>query len=161
MRERERAVGLGRARIENVKIRTKSRDDIPAMLVGLQEIYVNKATRAGLVGLLETKVAPLVGQNKDRPGMDPWPILVLGVLKTGLDCDWGHLEMLANEMKSVRAMMGLREQEDEDMEFERQTLIDNVGVLTPEMLREVNELVVETGHKVVRTKPWRAIARSH
>ena len=39
------------------------------------------------------------------------------------------------------------------MQFERQTVIDNVSLLTPATIREVNELVVAAGHGVVRKKP--------
>ena len=152
MRQRELKFGLGRTRIEDVELRTKSRDDIPALLLGLKAIYVDEDTRERLFRLLETEVAPLVSHDQGRPGMDLWPMLVLGVLKAGLDCDWDRLDMLAHEMKSVRQMMGLGDF-DEGVEFERQTLIDNVSLLTPALLAKVNELAVATGHKVVGKKP--------
>ena len=37
--------------------------------------------------------------------------------------------------------------------YELQTIIDNVYLLTPELLSEVGQLVVESGHAVARKKP--------
>ena len=153
MRTRETELGLGSIRIEDIKINLKSRDDIPALLLGLQAIHGEDDTRERLFELLEQQVAPTVRSDTGRPGMTYWQILVLGVLQVGLDCDWDRLQTLANEMKTVRQMLGLDPLLDDALQFERQTLIDNVSLLTPAMLREVNELVVATGHEVVRKKP--------
>ena len=153
MRTRETAWGLGTVRIEDIEIDTKSRDDIPAILLGLQAIHADDATRERLFELLEQDVTAAVRTDTGRPGMTYWQILVLGVLQVGLDCDWDRLLFLANELNAVRQMLGLDPIFDQDIRFERQTLIDNVSRLTPAILREVNELVVATGHAVVRKKP--------
>lgn len=152
MRNRERAFGLGQTRIEDVKISVKSRDDIPALLIGLQGIYRDEGSRERVFELLKTHVAPHVAHDMGRPGMDLWPILVLGVLKVGLDCDWDRVELLANEMPLVRAMMGLGTL-DEGVEFERQTVIDNVSLLTPQLLKEVSDMVARKGGALARKKP--------
>lgn len=51
-------------------------------------------------------------------------------------------------MKTVRQMLGQYPDMDEDMQFNRQSLIDNVSLLKPEILGEVNVLVVATGQGV-------------
>ena len=160
MRTRETELGLGSIRIEDIKLNLKSRDDIPALLLGLQAIHGDDDTRERLFELLEQQVATTVPSDTGRPGMTYWQILVLGVLQVGLDCDWDRLQTLANEMKTVRQMLGLDPVLDDALQFERQTLIDNVSLLTPAMLREVNELVAATGHEVERKKAWRALARA-
>ena len=38
-------------------------------------------------------------------------------------------------------------------EYERQTVVDNVSLLRPELLVKINQLVVQSGHKVARKKP--------
>ena len=159
MRTRETKLGLGSIRIEDIELDTKSRDDIPAVLLGLQAIYASADTREQLFKLLETKVVPTVRTDTGRPGMTYWQILVLGVLRVGLDCDWDRLQSYANRMSDVRQMLGMDPVLDEGVRFERQTVIDNVSLLTPGILREVNELVVATGHEVVG-KAWRAVARA-
>ena len=102
MRTRETGRGLGSIRIEDIKINTKSRDDIPALLLGLHSIHGSVDTRVRFFVLLENKVAPTVRSDRDRPEMTYWQILVLGILQVGLDCDWDQLQTLANEMKTVR-----------------------------------------------------------
>ena len=41
----------------------------------------------------------------------------------------------------------------QDDTYELQTIIDNVYLLTPELLSEIGRLVVESGHAVARKKP--------
>lgn len=138
--------GLGQTPIGEIDLDPKSRDDIPAVLKGLQLLYAER--RPELWALLEANVCPAADHRLGRPGMELWRILVLGVLKQGLDCDFDRLHELANQHKTVRAMLG---HGDFDMhEYQYQTVVDNVALLTPELLRGVNRLVVETGHRVVK-----------
>ena len=146
-------LALGCTPIEAIPLDVKSRDDIPAILIGLQAIYRNESTRARLKQLLEEQLLPDVRHDTGRPGMCLWEILVLGVLQVGLNCDFDRLEYLAKNAKDLRQMLGLSPVMDEEITFDRQTLIDNVSLLTPSILRQVNDLVVETGHEVVRKKP--------
>ncbi len=60
MRTRETELGLGSIRIEDDQLNLKSRDDIPALLLGLQAIHGAEDTRERLFELLEQKVAPTV-----------------------------------------------------------------------------------------------------
>ena len=64
----------------------KSRDDIPAVLKGLQHLYKEKQEE--LFMLLEKHILPGTHRGVGRPGMEMWRILVLGVLKQGLGCDF-------------------------------------------------------------------------
>ena len=52
-------------------------------------------------------------------------------------------------MDSVRQMLGLDDQMGDRVIFHRQTIIDNVSKLTPELLDEVNQIVVAYGHQEV------------
>ena len=40
-----------------------------------------------------------------RPGMSLWSILVLGVLRLGLNCDYDRVMELANEHRTLREML--------------------------------------------------------
>ena len=140
---------LGQLRIEDIKLDAKSRDDIPALLRGLQHIYKNEKTRSELFALLEAHICPGVDRSVGRPGMNMWKILVLGILKQGLGCDFDRLHELANQHKTVRQMMGHGDFAD-DAYYEYQTVIDNISLLTPELLAEVGKLVVKTGHEVAK-----------
>ena len=58
MRELTRDGGLGRVRIDTIEIGPKSRDDVPAIMLGLQALYVDEARREALFQLLEKHVSP-------------------------------------------------------------------------------------------------------
>ena len=81
-----------------------------------------------------------------------WRILVLGVLKQGLGCDFDRLHNLANHHETVRAILGHSDFADKT-HYELQTIVDNVSLMRPELLAEVGRLVVESGHAVARKKP--------
>lgn len=159
MNDSVKDIELGPVAIEDIEIDKKSRDDIPAILIGLQEIYVNASTRERLFVLLRERVAPKLSHQISQRALPLWSIVVLGVLKAGLDCTWDHLEWWANQDIAVRQMLGI-DVYDKETEFEVQMLIDNVGLLTPDMLREIYELLLETGHGVVRKHAWRALKRA-
>ena len=146
---------LGSVPIEDIKLNAKSRDDVPAILIGLQAIYKDKATREELFRLLDAHVLPDRRRDTGRPGMDFWSIIVMGVLKQGLNCDYDRLQDLANEHGSIRKMLG--HADFDDSAYELQTIRDNVELMTPELLREVSRLVVLKGHKVLGKKPGAAL----
>jgi hypothetical protein len=65
----------------------KSRDELPPILAGLQWLWMHPTLKAEIFALLEAKI--LAGkQATGRTGMDLWQILVLGVVRLGLDADW-------------------------------------------------------------------------
>ena len=144
--------GLGEIRIEDIELDMKSRDDIPALLLGLQHLYSDEQTRSRLFALLEEHVLPGVDRTVGRPGMEMWRILVMGVVMQGLGCDFDRLHELVNEHKTLRKFLGHGGITDED-QYEYQTVVDNVCLLRPELLAEVGQLVVESGHTVARKKP--------
>ena len=149
---KELQLSLGEVPIEKIRFNPKSRDDIPAVLIGLQYIYVNPKTREELFSLLEKEFLAEVNFDVGRPGMDIWRVVVLGVLKQGLGCDYDRLHELANNHSSLRRMLGHSDYSGE-YEYELQTIMDNVSLLEPEMLSKIGEIVVRSGHEVSKKKP--------
>ena len=141
---------IGALDIEQVHINPKSRDDIPALLIGLRHLYVTPELREQVFALLEAEVNPTARKDTGRPGMHLWRMLVLAILKQGLNCDYDRVTELANEHGTLRQMMGHGVMEHE---YERQTVVDNVSLLSPQLLAKISQLVVESGHKVARKKP--------
>ena len=72
---------------------------------------------------------PEVDRTVGRPGMELWRILVLGVLKQGLACDFDRLHDLANHHQTIRSFLGHSDFGDETY-YEYQTVVDNVSLLT-------------------------------
>ncbi len=143
---------LGEVRIEDIRINRKSRDDIPALLLGLQHLHGDEESRTRLFALLEDYMLPGIDRGVGRPGMDMWRILVMGVVMQGLGCDCDRLHELVNEHKTLRRFLGHADIWDETR-YEYQTVVDNVCLLRPELLAKVGQLVVESGHAVARKKP--------
>ena len=116
-------------------------------LSGLQYLYSQEASRERLFALLDEFILPGINKKVGRPGMDMWSILVMGVVKQGLGCDFDRLHDLVNEHKTLRKFLG--HPAISDKLYHYQTLVDNVNLLNPELLGKVNHLIVESGHTVV------------
>lgn len=128
----------------------KSRDDIPRILKGLQHLYTDLPLRSAIFQLLESQIAPKVDKDNGRPGMALWTILVCGVIRLDLNGDYGRLHELVNQHLNIRQMLGHGTFDREEYHF--QTLKDNVSLLTPELLDQINLLVVNAGHGLVKKK---------
>ncbi len=142
---------LGGTSIENIEIDLKSRDDIPPLLLGLQYIYTNVEIRNKVFEILERNVKPATDNNTGRPGMELWKILVFGVLRLNLNWDYDRLVEMVNNHKTIRRMVGHGSFTDE-YKYKLQTVKDNVSLLTPDILDEINDVVVKAGHSVLKKK---------
>ena len=146
---------IGEVDISKIRFDPKSRDDIPKILRGLQFIYTNAALRTSIFELLDAKILPKVSKTNGRPGMPLWNILVCGVIRLDLNCDYDRLHELVNHHNTLREMLGHASFDDVSYHF--QTLKDNVRLLTPELLDEINQLVVAAGHVLVKKKADEAL----
>jgi hypothetical protein len=139
--------------IERIQLPAKSRDELPPILAGLQWIWIHPTLKADLLVLLEAKI--LAGKKATgRTGMDLWQILVLGVVRLGLDADWDRLEDLANHHTLIRQMLGVPALSwgTDPKTFARQTLRDNVALLDDQLLKEINARVAAAGREVFAKK---------
>jgi len=142
---------FGQVDIAEIKIDPRSRDDIPALLKGLQHLYIHDDLRQNVFAILEKTLGEEVNCEVGRPGMELWKIFVLGTLKLGTNCDYDRLQELANQHSTLRQMLGHSDWIDTET-YALQTLIDNVSKLTPAILSEINQVVVEAGHEMVKKK---------
>ena len=140
---------IGEIDVSQIKFDLRSRDDIPKVLRGLQHLYMNKTLREQVFALLEREIAPGKNKRNGRPGMTLWRILVLGVLRLDLNIDYDRLLELSNQHRTLRQMLG-HGLFDENKVYAYQTLVDNVGLLTPELLDKLNQIIVEGGHILVK-----------
>ncbi len=92
--------------IEKIRLPLKSRDELPPILAGLQWVWMHPTLKAEIFALLEAKILA-DKQRTGRTGMDLWQILVLGVVRLGLDADWDRMEHIANYDTLVRQMLGV------------------------------------------------------
>ena len=138
---------LGELDIANIRLDPRSRDDIPQLLRGLQYLYTDKKLREKIFEVLAKLTPESVNPETGRPGMDGWKILVMGSLRLNLNCDYDRLQELVNNHKTIRQMLG-HGFTDDDLTYQLQTLKDNVQLFTPEILDEINQVVVEAGHRL-------------
>ena len=154
-------IALGTIPIADIELDPRSRDDIPAVLKGIQHLYCDDELREQVFALLQEHLlqsggeaaeaaaqpAPKINPAVGRPGLDLWHVLVLTLLKQGINCDFDRLTELANKHLDVRRMLGLPDHFGEPR-FAHRTLARNVELLTPELLAAVNQLVVRAGLRV-------------
>jgi hypothetical protein len=141
----------------------KSRDDIPQLLRGLQYIYTTAAVRERVFAIL-SEVLPeradaegKVSAKTGRPGMAQWKILVMGVLRLGLNADYDRIHELVNQHATIRQMLGHGDWADETT-YNLQTIKDNLRLFTPEILDRINQEVVRAGHQAVKKSPDAGLA---
>jgi hypothetical protein len=155
-------LALGVVDIAAIQLDPLSRDDIPRLLRGLQSIYLNPKVREEVFTILR-EVVPRdaegqpVSVDTGRPGMSQWQILVLGVLRLGLNADYDRLQELANNHFTLRQMLGHSDFAD-DKSWGVQTLKDNLRLFTPEILERINAVVVTAGHALLKKTPGEGLA---
>lgn len=150
---------IGATPIHDIRFNPKSRDDIPQVLRGLQTIFTTPDLHEAVFGVMEKYID--TSSRQGRPGMDLWQILVMGCLRLNLNWDYDRLHEMVNEHQTIRVMLTLNTDQDfgDPSQFQLQTLKDNVRLLSPEMLDEINHLVVQAGHKLVKKKDEPLAAR--
>ena len=151
----EAQLTLGSTPICEIEIPTKSRDEFPAFLRAMQYIYTNTELSGHIFSLLESKIC--TKKPTGRPGMDLWSIFVLGGARLCLNADYDRLHYLANQDNLLRQMLGVHDGIVRGREFDRQTIIDNVQLLDDDTLREINLVIVQAGHGLVKKKETEAL----
>ena len=145
MRKRfEVQLELGQPAIETVVLPKRSRDELPPLLKGLQWIFITPELNEAIFELLENAVVAGKQSTTGRPGMDLWHILVLGIVRLGLNCDYDRLEHIANYDTLVRQIMGLPAFGSQ-VTFHHKTISDNVCHLDEKLLEKINALVARHG----------------
>jgi len=136
--------------ISQIKFNLKSRDEIPKLLMGLQYIYSIPKVREEVFKILK-RIVPINKHKSGRPGMDLWKILVLGTLRLNCNWDFDKVHEMANNHTKLRQMIG-HSKNDFDSLYALQTIRDNIALLTPQILDEINQVVIKAGHKIITTK---------
>jgi hypothetical protein len=133
--------------IANIDFDLQSRDEIPKLLMGLQFIYRNALIRKKVFKILK-QIVPKQSHETGRPGMDLWKILVLGTLRLNCNWDFDKVHEMANNHHKLRQILGHNET-DFDSNYALQTIRDNIALLTPPILDEINQVVVKTGQSII------------
>jgi len=147
----EQQTQFGEVDIPSIQFNMKSRDDIVQILLGLQYLYRDQTCREEIFSLLDQLIPAQISREHGRPGMHLWKILVLGTLRLNLNCDYDRIHDLANNHMKIRQMLGHGSFENQP-DYGLQTIKDNVSLFTPEILDQINQVVVKAGHQLVKKK---------
>lgn len=142
--------------IEKIQIPSKSRDQLAPILLALQWIYATPEVNRAIFDLLEQKILPGKSNEKGRPGLDLWQILVLGIVRHARDCDYDELEDLAAHHSLVRQFLNLPATPDDDLsnipDISYKTISNNVRHITEELLYDINKIVAQHGRNILSKK---------
>lgn len=145
---------LGQSDIAAIQFDVRSRDDIPQILQGLQYLYVTPDLRDSVFSILEGLIPEGVSGERGRPGMDLWKAFVLSTLRVNLNMDYDRLQELANQHRTLRQMLGHGLRDDDEI-YKLQTIKDNAALVDEASLDQINQLVVDAGHTLLKKKKRR------
>ncbi len=154
MRKRfEQQMSIGTIPIGETRITTKKRSGpLPALCAALKEIFTSPEWNEQVFAILESKITA-DKKRTGRPGMDLWQIFVLSQVRLCMNISYDDLHDLANNHALIRQIMGVEKGFGHEIyEFEYQNIVDNVGLLDDEAVRELNQVIVEFGHGVFKKK---------
>ena len=141
---------FGEVDISEITFKTRSTDEMVKVLKGLQHIYMNKETRTKLFDYLERLSPEDTRTDTGRPGMNMWKVFVLAMVRLAKNSDINGLLDLADNHMRMRAMMG--HTRDDDTTYDEETIRRNMQLFTPEIIDEINKIIVDAGHKIVVKK---------
>jgi hypothetical protein len=153
MRKRfEQQISLGQLPITEIDINPKSRDSFVAVMRGLKEIFITPKYNEMLFSILEQKL--MAGKKTTgRPGMDLWQIFVMAQTRLALSLSYDRLHSMVNYNSLLRQIMGVDTDSGfEKQQFDYQRILDNVGLLDDETVRQINDIIVKVGHDVFKKK---------
>jgi len=153
MRKRfEVQLRIGQTPISEIYIHPKSKNSLDQLIASLKELYCNKEYNDKIFSIIE-KHLPAVDSNNGRPGMNLWTIFVLSQVRLCLGTSYDMLHNLSNNHSLLRKLLGISDIFWEaSFTFEYQNIYDNVSLLSDAMLVELNDVIVEFGHREVFKK---------
>ncbi len=153
----EAQLSLGCTPVEEVKIPTKTRSHMAALMAALQYIYITPKWNEQIFALLSEKITN--GKKATgRKGMSLWEIFVLGQVRLCMNTSYDELHYKANYDELLRGVLGVLPTDfSHGKDYEYQNIYDNVGLLDDELLNSINELIVSAGHEVFKKKEKAAL----
>ncbi len=135
--------------IEDILIDPDSRDHIPRVLRALQAIWMRPEIRDRILTIIQSQVGKGIRQDTGRPGMTCWSILVLLLLKQSMKATFDLVTELSNQRKNLRIMLQVETEYKDALRFKRQTITQNVGLISEASWQQINEIVVEMGYNLM------------
>ena len=130
--------------VENVRLNLKCRDSIIPVLRALQHLYCDRPLTDDILRLIGNDINDNTRTDTGREGMDYWHICVLLAVRLGCDYTYDQLLDLAENHRSLRAIMGLGDYDE--TEFHNKTIRNNFCLLRPQTIEQISRAIVREGH---------------
>jgi IS5 family transposase len=136
--------------VDQVQLNTQCRHEIVPYLRSLQHIYGNRKLCKELLDLVAKDVNGESSADLGREGMTYWQILVLAAARRELNLDYDALQDLAENHRNLRCIMELGDWEGDEKQpdFNWERIRDNVCLVRPKTLEQINHLIVSEGHRL-------------
>jgi len=143
---------LGCTPIEEVDIPLKTKSHLAALSAALKYIYVTPQWNQKVFALLSDKL--IQGKKATgRQGLSPWEVFVLAQVRLCMNISYDELHFMANDSQLIRGIMGVLPTDYSlGKQYHYQNLYDNVNLLDDELLKALNDVIVEVGHEVFKKK---------
>ena len=143
--------------ISATKFHANCRDEAPKLLKGLQTIFMDDQLNQSVFLVLSAKINSKRNAliKSGRTGMGLWEILVLCVMRQGLNANYDRIHYLANSDSIMRSIMGIESESNlavDKKQYGLTTIKDNVALLDEQTLNEINAIVVGHGHWLLKKK---------
>jgi transposase, IS5 family len=150
--EFEQQLTLGCTPIHKVEIPAKMKSHMANLLAAIKYIYITPKWNKSVFKLLRDKI--LKGKKKTgRRGMSLWEIFVLSQVKLCMNISYEELHHGANYDSLLRGILGVLPSDFSlGKTYEYQNIYDNISSISEDVLKEINEVLVEVGHKVFKKK---------
>jgi len=143
---------LGCTPIEEVEIPAKTKSHLAVLAASLKYIFVNPEWNQRIFTLLASRITQ-GKQGTGRKGMSLWEIFVLAQVRLCMNISYDELQHIANYDTMVRGIMGVLPTDYSlGQQYEYQNIYDNVTLLDDELLKDLNDVIVEVGHQVFKKK---------
>lgn len=157
----ERSPNLFTIPISSARFYKNTRDEAPKLLKGLQAIYMDAELNAEVFSLLSksinAKQEKLV--KSGRKGMGLWEILVIGVMRQGLNTNYDRIHHFANNDVLMRTIMGIESESNLDTNKKKYgltTIKNNIAMLDEQTIDQINQIVINHGHTLLKKKKRRS-----
>ena len=129
--------------VVQVELNFNCRDELIPILRGLQHVYSTPTLRDEILKLVERDVSAKSRADRGRGGLSYWCILVLASARLGCHLDYDKLHDLAENHRALRSIMQVGDFDETNFSWKR--IRDNVCLLQPPTIEEINRLIVRAG----------------
>jgi transposase, IS5 family len=140
--------------IEAVSFSLHCRHELIPILFALQYLYCQKSRCQQLLQLIAQDVNAKTNAKRGRTGLSYWEIIVLAAVRLGCNCNYDALQDLAENHHTLRQILGVADQPIDlttSSPYAWHRLRDNLCLLQPPTLEQINHVLVAVGHELEPT----------